>query len=78
VVKALALGAKAVMIGRPTLYGTAVGGEAGAARAIGIFREEIDRALAHLGCISMNELDRSCLVSRTDPAGASEIQERQQ
>ena len=77
VVKALALGAKAVMIGRPTLYGTAVGGEAGAARAIGIFREEIDRALAHLGCISMNELDRSCLVSQTDSAGASDIQERQ-
>ena len=78
VVKALALGAKVVMIGRPTLYGTAVGGEAGAARAIGIFREEIDRALAHLGCISMNELDRSCLVSQTDPARASNIQERQQ
>ena len=78
VVKALALGAKAVMIGRPTLYGTAVGGEAGAARAIGIFREEIDRALAHLGCISMNALDRSCLVSQADPAGTSDIQERQQ
>ena len=78
VVKALALGAKAVMIGRPTLYGTAVGGEAGAARAIGIFREEIDRALAHLGCISVNELDRSCLVSQLDPAGASDIQERRQ
>ena len=78
VVKALALGAKAVMIGRPTLYGTAVGGQAGAARAIGIFREEIDRALAHLGCINMNELDRSCLVSQRDPARASDIQERQQ
>ena len=70
VVKALALGAKAVMIGRPTLYGTAVGGGAGAARAIGIFREEIDRALAHLGRTSTNELDRSCLASQLDAAEA--------
>lgn len=86
VVKALALGAKAVMIGRPTLYGTAVGGEAGAARAIGIFREEIDRALAHLGCAGTSELDRSCLASQLDSAEvhplkpldrASGIQERQ-
>jgi (S)-mandelate dehydrogenase len=42
VIKALALGAQAVMIGRPTLYGTAAGGEVGASRAINIFREEID------------------------------------
>jgi (S)-mandelate dehydrogenase len=66
VVKALALGAKAVMIGRPTLYGTAVGGEAGAARAISIFREEIDRAMAHLGCVGINELGHDCLASPPD------------
>jgi len=62
VVKALALGAKAVLIGRPTLYGTAAGGEAGAARAIAIFREEIDRVLALLGCRSVAELGQDCLV----------------
>jgi (S)-mandelate dehydrogenase len=62
VVKALALGAQAVMIGRPTLYGTAAGGEAGAARAIDIFREEIDRSMAHLGCSSIANIDRECLV----------------
>jgi isopentenyl diphosphate isomerase/L-lactate dehydrogenase-like FMN-dependent dehydrogenase len=62
VVKALALGAKAVLTGRPTLYGTAVAGEAGAARAIGIFREEIDRVLALLGCPSIAALSRDCLV----------------
>jgi isopentenyl diphosphate isomerase/L-lactate dehydrogenase-like FMN-dependent dehydrogenase len=50
VVKALALGAKAVLIGRATLYGTAVAGEAGAARAIEIYRDEIDRLLALIGC----------------------------
>jgi isopentenyl diphosphate isomerase/L-lactate dehydrogenase-like FMN-dependent dehydrogenase len=62
VVKALALGAKAVLIGRPTLYGTAAGGEAGAARAIAIFHDEIDRVLALLGCPGIAALDREYLV----------------
>ena len=62
VVKALALGAKAVLIGRATLYGTAVGGEAGAARAIQIFRDEIDRTLAQVGCTSITQVGRDCLV----------------
>jgi isopentenyl diphosphate isomerase/L-lactate dehydrogenase-like FMN-dependent dehydrogenase len=62
VVKALALGAHAVFIGRATLYGTAVGGQAGAARAITILREEIDRTLALIGCNSVAELNPDCLV----------------
>ena len=62
VVKALALGAQTVLIGRATLYGTAVGGEAGAARAISIFREEIDRTLAQVGCTSVAQVSRDCLV----------------
>ena len=57
VVKALALGANAVMIGRATLYGTAVAGEAGAARAIEIYRDEIDRLLALIGCPDIGALD---------------------
>ena len=61
VVKALALGARAVLIGRPTLYGTAAGGEAGAARAIDIFREEIDRVLALLGCPGIAAINREYL-----------------
>ena len=56
VVKALALGAKAVQIGRSTLYGVAAGGEEGAARALAIFRDEIDRVLALIGCRSIAEL----------------------
>ncbi len=59
VVKALALGAQAVMVGRPTLYGTAAYGTAGAARAIEIYREEIGRMMAHMGCSSTAEIDRS-------------------
>ncbi len=56
IVKALALGANAVTIGRATLYGTAAAGEAGAARAIAILREETDRVMALIGCRSVAEL----------------------
>jgi (S)-mandelate dehydrogenase len=57
VVKALALGAAAVLIGRAPLYGVAAAGEAGASRAIAIFRDEIDRVMALLGVRSVAELD---------------------
>lgn len=56
VVKALALGAQAVLVGRATLYGTAAGGEAGAARAIAILREEIDRVMALIGARGIADL----------------------
>jgi isopentenyl diphosphate isomerase/L-lactate dehydrogenase-like FMN-dependent dehydrogenase len=61
VVKALALGAHAVQIGRGTLYGVAAGGEAGARRAIAIYREEIDRLLALLGCAGIAQLSSQYL-----------------
>jgi len=61
VVKALALGAKAAFVGRAPLYGVAAHGEAGAARAIEIFREEIGRVMALLGVNSVAELDRRYL-----------------
>ena len=62
VVKALALGANMVYIGRSTLYGTGAGGEAGATRAITIFREEIDRVMALIGCRSVADLTPDYLV----------------
>jgi isopentenyl diphosphate isomerase/L-lactate dehydrogenase-like FMN-dependent dehydrogenase len=62
VVKALALGAKAVLVGRATLYGTAVAGEAGAARAIEIYRDEIDRLMALIGCPGLEALDKDFLA----------------
>src|SRR5207247_1315086 len=61
VIKALALGAQAVLLGRATLYGIRAGGWGGAARAIGIFREEIDRVLALGGLRSIAELQRDCV-----------------
>lgn len=62
VVKGLAAGASLVMVGRATLHGLAAGGEAGAARSLAIFREEIDRALALIGCRSPGELTRNHIV----------------
>jgi len=56
VVKALALGAQAVMIGRATLYGLAAGGEPGVDRALAMLTTEIDRVLGQLGCNSITEL----------------------
>ncbi len=56
IVKALALGAKAVLTGRATLYGTAVGGEQGAAKAIKVIQTEMDKTMAYTGCNRVDEI----------------------
>jgi (S)-mandelate dehydrogenase len=56
IVKALALGAQAVMLGRATLYGLIAGGEPGVDRALTILTTEIDRVLGLLGCRSIADL----------------------
>lgn len=56
VVKALALGASACLIGRPALWGLAVAGEAGVAQILDIFRREIDRALTLCGIEDVRQL----------------------
>ena len=56
IVKALALGAKAVLTGRATLYGTAVGGQAGAGHAISVLRNEMDKTMAYTGCRNVDEI----------------------
>jgi isopentenyl diphosphate isomerase/L-lactate dehydrogenase-like FMN-dependent dehydrogenase len=58
VVKALALGAHAVMLGRPHLWGVACAGEDGVFWALELFRREIDRALALGGWDGIAKLDR--------------------
>jgi L-lactate dehydrogenase (cytochrome)/(S)-mandelate dehydrogenase len=55
-VKAIAMGADMVMSGRPTLYGSAAAGEAGAYRALEIFQTEMDRIMAQLGLNSVDEI----------------------
>src|SRR5580658_3833436 len=59
IVKALCLGARAVLCGRAYAYGLAAAGEAGVDRAIEILRVDLDRTLRLLGCWSVAELDRS-------------------
>jgi len=56
IVKALAVGADMVMSGRPTLYGSAAAGEAGAYRALEIFQTEMDRIMGMLGLNSVDEI----------------------
>jgi L-lactate dehydrogenase (cytochrome) len=61
VVKALALGARACMIGRPMLYGLGASGEAGVDRSIEILQNEIDRTLALLGRPTLADLDSTAV-----------------
>lgn len=62
VLKALALGARMVLVGRPFNYAAAVAGEAGVAHAIGLLRDEVDRNLAMLGVTGCAELGPQHLV----------------
>ena len=61
-VKALALGATAGLIGRPQLWGLAVAGEAGVSRVLEIYRKEVDRTLGLLGVARPAELHRGLLA----------------
>jgi (S)-mandelate dehydrogenase len=63
VLKALALGADGVLIGRATLYGLAAGGQAGVSRALQILRTEMERGMMLLGCRSLDELGRHLISS---------------
>jgi (S)-mandelate dehydrogenase len=63
VVKAMALGAHGVMIGRPALYGLAAGGQQGVSHALGLLRAEMERTLTLLGCRSLGELGRHLVRS---------------
>ena len=62
--KALALGARAVLVGRPYLYGLAAGGEAGVDKALQLLHDEIARVMSQLGAGSVDEVDAS-LITRT-------------
>lgn len=61
VLAALALGAKAVFIGRPYIYGLALGGARGVERVISILRDELERAMALTGRRSIEEIDATVL-----------------
>lgn len=61
IVKALALGADMVFVGRATLYGATAGGEAGIARALDILKSEVDRVMALIGCRRIEDLGKEYL-----------------
>ena len=61
VLKALALGARAVLIGRPLFWGLAVDGETGVREVLRILREEFDRAMAYCGFTDVESIDRSAV-----------------
>jgi L-lactate dehydrogenase (cytochrome) len=56
VIKALALGAQFVFVGRPFLFAAVAGGEAGVQRALTLLRHEVDRDMALLGIRSISEI----------------------
>jgi 4-hydroxymandelate oxidase len=62
VLKAIALGADAVAIGRPQLWGLAVGGEHGVARVLQLLRDELSLAMALAGCTRLGDIDRSIIA----------------
>ncbi|OWW19912.1 alpha-hydroxy acid oxidase [Noviherbaspirillum denitrificans] len=64
VLKALALGARAVFAGRPFMYAAAVAGSAGVGRAIQLLHDEVDRNMAMLGINRLDELDAGFLIRR--------------
>ncbi len=70
VLKALALGADFVFVGRPFLYAAAIGGEAGVRHAAKLLRDEIDRNMAMLGISELGQLKREMLVPSTGPIPA--------
>jgi (S)-mandelate dehydrogenase len=62
IVKALALGAEAVLLGRAGAYAVAAGGEAGVGHLLDLMRDEVDRTLGYLGCTAVDQLGRDHLL----------------
>jgi L-lactate dehydrogenase (cytochrome)/(S)-mandelate dehydrogenase len=71
VITALCLGASAVFVGRPFLYGLAAGGEAGVRAVLDLLREEITRDMTLMGCASVADLGREWLAMPPELSGFS-------
>ncbi|AET93735.1 S-mandelate dehydrogenase (MdlB) (plasmid) [Burkholderia sp. YI23] len=78
IVKAIALGARAVLLGRATLYGLAADGEAGVGAVLDMLKNEIDTTLAQIGCASVQQLNDDFIrrgERRNDAAHSNAIAE---
>jgi len=62
VIKALALGARAVLLGRPVVWGLAAAGESGARRVLELLRAEVDLAMALCGCPSVDDISADLVI----------------
>jgi 4-hydroxymandelate oxidase len=62
VLKAIALGARVVLVGRPILWGLCVGGEQGAIQVLEILRRELDEAMLLCGCTKLSDIKRELLA----------------
>ncbi|WP_016953564.1 alpha-hydroxy acid oxidase [Anabaena sp. PCC 7108] len=62
ILKALALGAKAILIGRPVLWGLAVSGQEGVSDMISLLKDELTSAMALSGCASLQDIDSTLVI----------------
>lgn len=69
IVKAKALGAKAILLGRATLWGNAVGGEAGTTHALRLLRREYEQTMGFIGRLRTDDVDRSVIAGELPPVG---------
>jgi 4-hydroxymandelate oxidase len=60
--EALALGARAVLMGRPVFWGLAVEGETGVRMVLEMLRDELEATMGMCGCTTVASVDRECLV----------------
>lgn len=65
VFKALAIGAKAVFVGRPALWGLAANGSEGVAHVLEIFRNELCDVMAQCGCASLEDIKPSHVINES-------------
>jgi (S)-mandelate dehydrogenase len=68
ILKARALGAQGVLTGRATLFGALAAGQPGAARALGILKDELSRSMQLSGICKVSEIDQGLLFSASHPA----------
>lgn len=75
IVKAVAMGAKAVLIGRATLYGLAVGGEAGATKVLKLLANQFEKNMGYIGCRTVAELGPHVLDRRLEDMQEARIEQ---
>ena len=63
VVQALALGADAVLLGRPVMYGLAIDGQQGVERILELLRRELELAMVLAGCASLKDVSKDLIMS---------------